>query len=138
MPLMSEEPMQEITTTKREKIKGHYRSVTRDVRTGQIVTSEKWSPPRSPCLLCYRLDIGRAYQEDPEEYKNPRTCYGNCSEYKHSRYKPSYPNCRNPAIATNPAGWVKWAKNKQRGLNAYVEALDELLSSNTHEKRSQE
>ena len=43
MPLMSEEPMQEIYTTKREKHKGHYRLVTRNSK-GQFVKIEKWSP----------------------------------------------------------------------------------------------
>lgn len=46
MPLMSEEPMQQITTTKRENCKGHYRLVTRDIKTGRIVKVEKWSPFR--------------------------------------------------------------------------------------------
>jgi len=43
MPLISEEPMQMIFTTKREKHKGHYVLVTRN-QLGQIVAKEKWQP----------------------------------------------------------------------------------------------
>ena len=121
----------EETTTKREKIKGHYRNVTRGIESGRIITSEKWTPPMSPCILCFRLKIGSAYQEDPNEYKNPSITYGYCEEYKQYRQKTHYPNCRNPAIGSNSDGWVRWAKNHQRGLEKYVEALENLLKETT-------
>ena len=53
MPLMSEEPMQEIYTTKREKHKGHYLLVTRNSK-GQFVKVEKWSPFRVKTTMCPR------------------------------------------------------------------------------------
>jgi hypothetical protein len=40
-------------TTKREKIKGHYRLVTRDNK-GRFVTSEKWSPLMNKGEQCPR------------------------------------------------------------------------------------
>jgi len=41
MPLISSEPMQEIYTSKRVNVKGHYRVIVRNSK-GQIVSSKKW------------------------------------------------------------------------------------------------
>lgn len=128
----------EETVTKREKIKGHYRLVTRGVESGRIITSEKWSPPMSPCILCYHLKIGSAYQMDPDDYKNPEFSYGYCEEYKQYRNKTHYPNCKNPAIEQNLDSWLMWAKNHLRGMEKYVEAVEELVSQKTSEKRTKE
>jgi len=62
--------------TKREKIKGHYRLVTRNEK-GQIVTSEKWSPKKPErdiieCDLCDNCEkvLGLpAHNQDSELYE---------------------------------------------------------------------